>query len=117
VHTELKDVKRHNKPFTVHAGAGAGVNITACAGTSHIFERRNFCNDACCQTEWNYVRRVFWPASSYITKVWHWVGVPSISPLMIRDEHGSGLGRTGSGLKPISAGSGLDRTGFFLQMC
>jgi len=28
-------------------------------------------------------RRVFWPVSSYITKVWHWVGVQSISPLMM----------------------------------
>jgi len=27
-----------------------------------------------------------------------------------RDEHGLGLDRTGSGLKPILAGSGLDRT-------
>jgi len=27
-----------------------------------------------------------------------------------RDEHGSGLDRTGSGLKPIVAGSGLDQT-------
>jgi len=27
-----------------------------------------------------------------------------------RDEHGSGLYRTGSGLKTILAGSGLDRT-------
>jgi len=32
-----------------------------------------------------------------------------------RDEHGSRLDRTGSGLKPILAGSGLDRTAnFFL---
>jgi len=30
-----------------------------------------------------------------------------------RDEHGSGLDRTGSGLKPILAGTGLDRTAFF----
>jgi len=29
------------------------------------------------------------------------------------DEHGSGLDRTGSGLKPILAGSGLDRTAIF----
>jgi len=29
------------------------------------------------------LRRIFWPVSSYITKVWHWVGVPSISPLMM----------------------------------
>jgi len=28
--------------------------------------------------------------------------------MLIRDEHGSGLDRTGSGLKPILAGSGLD---------
>jgi len=26
------------------------------------------------------LRRLFWPVSSYSTKVWHWVGVPSISP-------------------------------------
>ena len=32
-----------------------------------------------------------------------------------RDEPGSGLDRTGSRLKPISAGSGLDRTAFFFQ--
>jgi len=32
-----------------------------------------------------------------------------------RDEHGSGLDRTGSGLKPILAGSGLDRTANFLK--
>jgi len=30
-----------------------------------------------------------------------------------RDEHGSGLDRTGSGLKPIFADSGLDRTAIF----
>jgi len=30
-----------------------------------------------------------------------------------RDEHGSELVRTGSGLKPILAGSGLDRTAIF----
>jgi len=29
------------------------------------------------------LRRIFWPVSSYITKVWHWVGVQSISPLMM----------------------------------
>jgi len=33
-----------------------------------------------------------------------------------RDEHGSGLDRTGSGLKPILAISGLDRTAFFLKI-
>jgi len=33
-----------------------------------------------------------------------------------RDEHGSGLDRTVSGLKPILAGSGLDRTPFFSQL-
>jgi len=35
-----------------------------------------------------------------------------------RDEHGSGLDRTGSGLKPILAGSGPDRTEkiFFVLM-
>jgi len=33
-----------------------------------------------------------------------------------RDEHGSGLDRTGSGLKPILAGSGLDRTAIFLKI-
>jgi len=32
-----------------------------------------------------------------------------------RDEHGSGLDRTGSGLKPILAGSGLDWTAIFLK--
>jgi len=25
----------------------------------------------------------FWPASSCFTKVWHWLGVPSISLLMM----------------------------------
>ena len=33
-----------------------------------------------------------------------------------RVEHGSGLDRTGSGLKPIFAGSGLDRTAIFLKI-
>jgi len=33
-----------------------------------------------------------------------------------RDEHGSGLNRTGSGLKPILAGSGLDQTAMFLKI-
>jgi len=33
-----------------------------------------------------------------------------------RDEHGSGLDRTGSGLKPILAGSGLDRTVIFCKL-
>jgi len=39
--------------------------------------------------------------------------IASISPLSARDEHGSGLDRTASGLKSILAGSGLDRTGIF----
>jgi len=30
--------------------------------------------------------------------------------ISVRDEHGSGMDRIGSGLKPILAGSGLDRT-------
>ena len=34
----------------------------------------------------------------------------------IRTEHGSGLDRTGSGLKAILAGSGLDRTAIFLKI-
>jgi len=33
-----------------------------------------------------------------------------------RDEHGSGLDRTGLELKPILAGSGLDRTAIFLKI-
>jgi len=33
-----------------------------------------------------------------------------------RDEHGSGLDRTGSGLMPILAASGLDRTAIFLKI-
>ena len=33
----------------------------------------------------------------------------------IRDEHGSGLDRIGSGLRPIFAGSGLDRTAIFFK--
>jgi len=33
-----------------------------------------------------------------------------------RDEHGSGLDRTGSGLKTILAGSGLDRTANFWKL-
>ena len=32
-----------------------------------------------------------------------------------RDEHGSGLDRTGSGLKPILARSGMDRTAVFFK--
>ena len=49
-----------------------------------IFKGPNFCNYACCcQTDWKSLRRVFWPVSSYITKVWQWLGVPSISPLMM----------------------------------
>jgi len=35
--------------------------------------------------------------------------------LCCRDEHGSGLDRTGSGLKPILAGSELDRTAIFFS--
>jgi len=33
-----------------------------------------------------------------------------------RDEHGSGLDLIGSGLKPILAGSGLERTAIFLKI-
>jgi len=33
-----------------------------------------------------------------------------------KDEHGSALDRSGSGLKPILAGSGLDRTAFFFKI-
>ena len=33
-----------------------------------------------------------------------------------KDEHGSGLDRAGSGLKPILAKSGLDRTAIFLKI-
>ena len=33
-----------------------------------------------------------------------------------RDEHRSGLDRTGSGLKPILVGTGLDRTAIFLEI-
>jgi len=33
-----------------------------------------------------------------------------------RDEHGSGLDWSGSGLKPILAGSSLDRTAIFLKI-
>jgi len=36
--------------------------------------------------------------------------------LWARDEHGSGLDRTGSVLKPILAGSGQDRTAIFLKI-
>jgi len=36
--------------------------------------------------------------------------------LLIRDEHGSGLDQTGSGLTPILAGSGLDRTAIFWKL-
>jgi len=44
--------------------------------------------------------------------LWWW----SVCAFMVhgRDEHGSGLDRTGSRLKPILAGAGLDRTAFFL---
>ena len=33
-----------------------------------------------------------------------------------RDEHGSGLDRTGTGLKPIVAESGLDQTAIFFKI-
>ena len=33
-----------------------------------------------------------------------------------RDEHRSGLDRTGSGLKPILTGSGLDQTAMFFKI-
>jgi len=33
-----------------------------------------------------------------------------------RDDHGSGLDLTGSGLKPILAGSELERTAFFFKI-
>jgi len=36
--------------------------------------------------------------------------------LASRDEHGSGLDRTGSGLKPILDGSGRNRTAIFLKI-
>jgi len=36
--------------------------------------------------------------------------------IQFRDEHGSGLDRTGSGLNQILAGSGLDRTAIFLKI-
>jgi len=39
------------------------------------------------------------------------------SPLQdTKDEHGSGLDRTGSGLRPILAGSGLDWTAIFFKI-
>ena len=42
---------------------------------------------------------------------------PALSGALVsRDEHGSGLDRTGSGLKRILAGSGLDRTAIFLKI-
>jgi len=41
---------------------------------------------------------------------------PTLRLLYTRDEHGSGLDRTGSGLKPILAGSGLDRTAICLKI-
>jgi len=45
------------------------------------------------------------------------MGLAFASPaLPTRDEHGSGLDRTGLGLKPILAGSGLDRTVIFLKI-
>ena len=35
-------------------GSGrAGVTIKVCAGANQFFKGPNFCNDACCQTEWN----------------------------------------------------------------
>jgi len=36
--------------------------------------------------------------------------------LQTRDEHGSGLDRTGSGLKPILAESGLSRTAIVFKI-
>jgi len=41
---------------------------------------------------------------------------PGPRQLATRDEHRSRLDRTGSGLKPILAGSGLDRTAIFLKI-
>ena len=41
---------------------------------------------------------------------------PEIRILYTRDEHGLGLDRTGSGLKPILATSGLDRTAFLWKL-
>ena len=41
---------------------------------------------------------------------------PCIHAHSSRDEPGSGLDRTGSGLKPVLAGSGLDRTAIFLKI-
>ena len=38
------------------------------------------------------------------------------SCMLGRDEHGSRLDRTGSGLKPILTGSGLDRTAIFFKI-
>jgi len=47
-----------------------------------------------------------------------WTPKPgSCTPLVCtRDEHGSGLDRTGLGLKPIMTGSGLDRTAIFFKI-
>jgi len=39
-----------------------------------------------------------------------------INVAWIRDEHGSGLDRAGSGLKPIVTSSGLDRTAIFVKI-
>jgi len=44
------------------------------------------------------------------------VGANLQATIRIRDEHGPGLDRTGSGLNPILAGSGLDRTAIFLKI-
>ena len=50
-----------------------------------------------------------------ITDLEYW-GYLKLSPMSSRDEHGSGLDRTGSGLKPIFGGSGLDRPAIFFKI-
>ena len=46
------------------------------AGADHLFTNIVIYDDA----------GVFWPASSYIIMVWHWVEVPSISLVMMASE-------------------------------
>jgi len=85
--------------FAFQAGAGPGVNIL---GSSRSRRRCRSQHYGLCRSQSKFLRdlisvnvlvvvkengihfrRVFSPVSSYITKVWHWVGVPSISPLMM----------------------------------
>jgi len=55
---------------------------------------------------------LYWPVTEqwlWTTRHGWWTWYEQWKAVVARDEHGSGLDRIGSGLKPILAGSGLDQ--------